>query len=62
MKVRIKDRLQDIQQGLLDNSVTNCRDAKMPFTATGLRDRYPSDSLGLVSLAPQFVYQAIQFF
>jgi hypothetical protein len=62
MKVRIKDRLQDIQQGLLDNSVTNCRDAKMTFTATGLRDSHSADRLWLVSHGPQFVYQAIQLF
>ncbi len=59
MKVRIKDRLQDVQQRLLDNSVTNCRYTKMPLSAAGLRYRYPSDWLWLVSLAPQFAYQAI---
>jgi hypothetical protein len=34
----------------------------MPFTANGPGDRYPSDWLGLLSLAAQFDYQAIQFF
>jgi len=38
------------------------RNAKMPFTAAEFRYRYPSDWIGLVSLAPQFGYQAIQFF
>jgi hypothetical protein len=62
MKVRIKNWLQDVQQRLLNDSVANRRNTKMPFTAAEFRDRDPSDWLGLVSLAPQFAHQAIKFF
>ena len=34
----------------------------MPFAASGFRYCHPTDWLGLVSLAAQFDYQAIQFF
>ena len=60
MKVRIKDRLQDVQQCLLDDSVANCWDAKMPLAASRFRYRNSADSTGPVSLGPQFVHQPRQ--
>ena len=42
---RIKDRLQHLQQRLLDQPIRHRRDAKLALASVRLRDRYPSHRL-----------------
>ena len=55
MKIRVKDWLQYVQQRLLDNTVTNRRDAECPYSAVRLGDFYPPDWLRSVTLVLKFV-------
>ncbi len=55
MKVWIKDWLQDVQQGLLNDTVTNRRNAELSHTAVRLGDFYPPHWLGTIALVLEFV-------
>jgi hypothetical protein len=54
---RVEQRLQDLQQGLLDKAVKHRRDAKLALAPAGLWDRHPSHRLRLVASGEQFLAQ-----
>jgi hypothetical protein len=55
---RIEPRLQDLQQGLLDEAVEHRRDAELALAPAGLRDHHPPHRLRLVVPGEQFLAQA----
>ena len=52
---RVEDRLEDLQQGLLDHPVQHSRDAQHPHSASGLRDFHLSHRLRLVAVTEQLL-------
>jgi hypothetical protein len=54
---RIEQRLQDLQQGLLDEPVEHRRNAELALASAGLGDRHPSHRLRPVASREQFLAQ-----
>ena len=54
----IKQRLQDLQQGLLDEPIEHRRDAELALAPAGLWNHHPSHRLRLVAPREQFLAQA----
>lgn len=52
VKVRIENRCQSIFQHLLDDTVSNCRDAQKPDSTSCLWGFYPSDRAGADNFCP----------
>ena len=52
---RVKDRLQDLQQSLLDQPIQDRRDAQHPLPAPGLRDHHPPHRLRSIAVAEQLL-------
>jgi hypothetical protein len=61
MKLRIKNGLEDVQQRLLNNAVTNSGNSQASLPTPRFGYRYPSHRLGAVRLGPQFVNKTINF-
>ena len=55
---RIDQRLQDLQQGLLDQPIRHRRDPQFPHPATRLGDLHPAHRLGPVTSRLQFLSDA----
>src|SRR5712691_6962632 len=51
-EVRLKDRLQQLQQRLLHQPVHHRRDAELPHAAAGLRNLHPANRLRPVAPPP----------
>jgi hypothetical protein len=62
MKTRIKYRLKDVQQGLLNHSVADCGNTKQTRPTIALRDLNPTDWLRTVALAPQLRQKHISMY
>lgn len=50
----IEDRLEDLKQGLLDQTVRHGRDAELALAPARLRDQLPSDQRRLVGTGEEF--------
>src|SRR5262249_12052491 len=53
----VEQRLQDLQQGLLDEPVEHRRDAELALAPARLRDCHPSHRLRLVTPGEEFLAQ-----